>query len=135
MRRHFLHLRPPTGAPGSLLDELPRWASSTLLNDSSATTGPAFPAFFHCAHSAFSLRANAEPNTADHHTDTRRRWSFLNNSASLRGWLLNDVVVGKAGGNDESRQSGTGQNWSHEKCPFRNRTDFVATHVKWVEFQ
>jgi len=87
----------------------PRRASSTLLNDSSATTRPAFSAFFHSAHSAFSFRANAEPNTADHHTDTRRRWPFLNDPASLRGRLLNDVIVGKARGNDESRQSDTGQ--------------------------
>jgi hypothetical protein len=91
----------------------PRWASSTLLNDSRATSRSAFSALFDSAHSAFRLRPNAESNTADHHTDTWRRWSFLNNPASLRGWLLNDVVVGKARGNDESRQSGTGQNCSH----------------------
>jgi hypothetical protein len=49
-----------------------RRATFTLLDNSSAPSCPAFSAFFHSTHSAFSLRANAEAGTADHDTDTRR---------------------------------------------------------------
>jgi hypothetical protein len=84
-------------------------ATFTLLNDSSAPSPPAFPAFFHSAHSAFSFRANTERGTADHHTDTRGRRPFLNNPAPLRSRLLNDVVVGKAWRDNKSCQRGTGQ--------------------------
>jgi hypothetical protein len=62
---------------------LSRWTTFTLLNGDTAAAG--FSAFFHGAHSAFSLRANAEADTADDHTDTRRGGPFLDNPASLRG--------------------------------------------------
>jgi hypothetical protein len=103
----------------------PRRATFTLLNDSSTSGRAAFSAFFHSAHSAFSLSANAEAGTANHDTDTRRRRPFLNNSASFRGRFLNDVVIRKAGRDNESRQGGTGQNCSHEKSPFEFPNDFL----------
>jgi hypothetical protein len=96
-------------------NRLSRRATFTLLNGD--TAAGRFSAFFHGAHSAFGLRANAEAGTADDHTDTRRRGSFLNDPASLRGWFLNDVVVRKARRNDETCQSGSGQNCSHGKSP------------------
>jgi hypothetical protein len=102
----------------------------TLFNDSSPSSGPAFSAFFHSTHSAFSLSANAEAGTADHDTDTRRRRPFLNNSASFRGWLLDDVVIRKARRDNESCQGGTGQNCSHEKSPFEFANDFASTRMK-----
>src|SRR5215216_2335864 len=95
----------------------------TLLNDDTATS-PAFSAFFDGAHAAFSLRADAEAETADHHTDTRRR-PLLNDPASLRGWFLNDVIVREARRNDESCQSGTGENCSHGKSPSRGGMIFL----------
>jgi len=126
------------GGPGTpavfqaLLDEgeaAKRWSTPrrgfTLLNDSITPSCAAFSAFFHSAHSAFGLRADAEPGTADHNTDTRRRRAFLNDPASLRGRLLNDVVVCKARGNNESCQSDTGQNCSHGDSPFKFRHDFA----------
>jgi hypothetical protein len=70
---------------------LSRRATFTLLNGDTAAGGPAFSAFFHGAHSAFGLRANAEAGTADDHTDPWRRGPFLNDPASLRGRFLNDV--------------------------------------------
>jgi hypothetical protein len=97
----------------------------TLLNDSITPSRAAFSAFFHSAHSAFSLRADAESGTADHNTDTRRRRPFLNDPASLRGRFLNDVVVCKARGNNESCESDTGQNCSHRDSPFKFRRDFA----------
>jgi hypothetical protein len=108
----------------------PRRATFTLLNDSSTSGRAAFSAFFHSAHSAFSLSANAEAGTTDHDTDTRRRRPFLNNSASFRGWLLDDVVIRKARRDNESRQGGTGQNCSHEKSPFEFLNDFASTRMK-----
>jgi hypothetical protein len=48
----------------------------TLLNGDTAAGRPALSAFFRGAHSAFGLRANAEPGTADDLTDTRRRGRF-----------------------------------------------------------
>jgi hypothetical protein len=105
-------------------------ATFTLLNDSGAPTCPAFSAFFHSTHSAFSLRANAEAGTADHDTDTRRRWPFFNNSASFRGRLLNDVIVRKAWRHNESCQGDTAQNCSHEKSPFEFPNDFASTRMK-----
>jgi hypothetical protein len=107
-----------------------RRATFTLFNDSSPASGPAFSAFFHSTHSAFSLSANAEAGTADHDTDTRRRRPFLNNSASFRGWLLDDVVIRKARRDNESCQGGTGQNCSHEKSPFEFANDFASTRMK-----
>jgi hypothetical protein len=97
----------------------------TLLNDSITPSRAAFSAFFHSAHSAFSLRADAESGTADHNTDTRRRRPFLNDPASLRGRFLNDVIVCKARGNNESCQSDAGQNCSHGDSPFKFRRDFA----------
>ena len=67
--------------------------------DDIAAGGPGLSAFG--AHSAFSFCANAEADTADHHTDTGRR-AFLNNPASFRGRFLNDVIVGKARRNHQS---------------------------------
>src|SRR4029453_3924340 len=90
-----------------------RRATFTLLNGDTAAGRPALSAFFHGAHPAFGLRANAEAYTADDHTDTRRRGPFLHDPASLRGRFLNDVVVRKARRNDESCQSDSGQNCSH----------------------
>jgi hypothetical protein len=113
----------------------PRRATFTLLNDSSAPSPPAFPAFFHSAHSAFSFRANTEPGTADHHTDTRGRRPFLNDPAPLRGRLLNDVVVRKAWRDNESCQTGTGQSCSHEKSPSKFPNDFASTRLKLLGFQ
>jgi hypothetical protein len=55
---------------------LSRRATFTLLNGDTAAGRPALSAFFRGAHSAFGLRANAEPGTADDHTDTRRRGRF-----------------------------------------------------------
>src|SRR3984893_4492073 len=101
----------------------PRRAGSTLLNNGSAGRS-AFSAFFHSAHSAFSLGANAEPAGPDHHADTRRRRPFLNDSASLRGRLLNDVIVRKAGRNNESRQSAAGKHSSHGTLPSFEMTSF-----------
>jgi hypothetical protein len=91
--------------------ELPssRRAPFTFLNDSLAG-GPGLAALG--AHSTFSFGANAETNTPDYDTDTRRG-TFLDDPASLRARLLNDVVVGKGGRNDQNRKSGTGQNCSH----------------------
>jgi hypothetical protein len=60
------------------------------------------------AHSAFSFSSHAETNTPDYDTDARRG-AFLDDPATLRAWLLNDVVVRKGGRNDQKRKSGTGQ--------------------------
>ena len=43
---------------------------------------------------------------------------FLDDPATLRAWLLNDVVVRKGGRNDQKRKSGTGQNCSHKMSPY-----------------
>src|SRR5262245_37717879 len=75
------HVEPRAGLP---THKSPRRATFTFLNHSSASSRPAFVAFFHRAHSAFSLRANTEAGRADHHTDTRRRRPFLDNPAPLR---------------------------------------------------
>jgi len=107
-----------------------RRATFTFLDNSSAPSRPDFSAFFHSTHSAFSLRANAEAGTADHDTDTRRSRPFLNNSASFRGRLLNDVVVRKAWRHNESCQGGTGQDCSHKKSPFEFPNDFASTRMK-----
>src|SRR2546421_661443 len=95
----------------------PRRATFAVLNHGSASSRPAFVAFFYGAHSAFSLRANAEAGRAAHHTDARRRRPFLNNPAPLRGRLLDDVVVRKGWRKKESRKSGAGQNCAHGKSP------------------
>jgi hypothetical protein len=58
-----------TGVPVIALDDV------HAPNGDTAAAG--FSAFFHGAHSAFSLRANAEADTADDHTDTRRGGPFL----------------------------------------------------------
>jgi hypothetical protein len=107
-----------------------RRATFTFLDNSSAPSRPDFSAFFHSTHSAFSLRANAEAGTADHDTDTRRSRPFLNNSASFRGRLLNDVVVRKAWRHNESCQGGTGQDCSHKKSPFEFPNVFASTRMK-----
>jgi len=91
-----------------------RRAPFTFLNDRLAG-GPGLAAL--CAHSAFSFGANTETNTSDYDTDTRRG-AFLDDPATLRAWLLNDVVVRKGGRNDQKRKSGTGQYCSHEMSPF-----------------
>jgi hypothetical protein len=102
-------------------DSSPRGPTFAFLNHSSASSRPAFVAFFYGAHSTFSLRANTEAGRADHHTDTRRRRPFLNDPAPLRGRLLDDVVVRKGWRNNESRKSGTGQNCTHGKSLSRSR--------------
>jgi hypothetical protein len=91
----------------------------TLLNDGIPAASRGFSAFCHGAHSAFSLRANTEACTADHHAHTRRSWSFFNDPASLRSWFLNDVVVCKGWRHDESCQGSTSENCSHGKSPFQ----------------
>jgi len=91
-----------------------RRAPFTFLNDRLAG-GPGLAAL--CAHSAFSFGANTETNTSDYDTDTRRG-AFLDDPATLRAWLLNDVVVRKGGRNDQKRKSGTGQNCSHKMSPY-----------------
>jgi hypothetical protein len=108
-------------------------ATFTFLNNGSASGRSAFSAFFYGAHSAFSLGANAEPGRPDHDTDAWRRRSFLNNPASLRGRLLNDVIVRKAGRNNKRRQSGTGQNSSHGSLPSLEMTLFNSPEA--VRFQ
>src|SRR5437588_762116 len=65
---------PGTG-PRGFRPPLSRGTTFTLLNNDVAA-GSGFSAFFHGAHSAFSLRANAEAGRANHHTDTRRRRPF-----------------------------------------------------------
>jgi hypothetical protein len=85
----------------------------TLFNGDTAAGCTAFSAFFHGAHTAFSLRANAKAHTADYHTDTRRRRALLNDRAPLRGRFLNDVIVRKARRNHEGCQGGTNKNCAH----------------------
>src|SRR4029453_7820811 len=95
-----------------------RRATFTLLNGDTAAGRPALSAFFHGAHPAFGLRANAEAYTADDNTDTRRRGPFLNDPASLRSRFLNEGEARKTRRNDEICQSGSGQNYSHGKSSF-----------------
>jgi hypothetical protein len=102
------------GSAGNIgVEPLSRRAPFTFLNDRLAG-GPGLAALG--AHPAFSFGANAETNTPDYDTDARRG-AFLDDPASLRAWLLNDVLVGKGGRNDQNRKSGTGQNCSHRMSP------------------
>jgi hypothetical protein len=100
------HIRQPSSTESEIPhhpdSQSPRRATFTFLDDRSAS-GRAFSAFLYSTHSALGLRANAEADRADDDTDARRRGPFLNNPASLRGRLLNDVVIGKGGRNNESR--------------------------------
>jgi citrate lyase beta subunit len=90
----------------------------TLFNADTAAASrrPTLPAFFHGSHAAFRLGANAEADGTDLHTDTGRR-PLLNDPASLRGRVLNDVVVRKARRNHESCQSSTSEHCAHGKSP------------------
>jgi hypothetical protein len=106
----------------------------TLFNADTAAAGcPAFSAFLHSAHTAFSLRANAEARTTDYNTDTRRRRALLNDPASFRGRFLNDVVLRKARRNNESYQGGTNKNCAHwEGSPSVARTRLlIRFHGAW----
>jgi hypothetical protein len=82
-----------------------------------ACSGASFSAFLHGAHAAFSLRASAEAERADLHTDTGRHRPFFDNPAPLCGGILDDVVVRKARRNDESCHSGTEENCAHGRSP------------------
>jgi hypothetical protein len=109
------HAKPLHSIWGTARWALPssRRAPLTFLNDSLAGR-PGLAALG--AHSALSFCANAETNTPDYDTDTRRR-AFLDDPASFRARFLNDVEVGKSGRNDQNRKSGTGQNCSHGTSP------------------
>src|SRR5262249_55119567 len=114
----------------------PSGATVAFLNYRSASGRSAFVAFFHSAHSTFSLRANAEADRADHHTDTRRRRPFLNNPAPLRGRLLDDVVVRKGWRNNESRKSGIGQSCTHgSRSPDQDSSRLLSTRLKLLRVQ
>ena len=86
----------------------------TLFNADTAAASrrPTLSAFFHGSHAAFRLRANAEAYGTDLHTDTGRR-PLLNDPASLRGRVLNDVVVRKARRSHESCQGSSGEQCAH----------------------
>jgi hypothetical protein len=117
-RDHERAIRGVVGAAAGSSRRTFNW-TFTLLNDGIPAASGGFSAFCHGAHSAFSLRANTEACTADHHAHTRRSWSFFNDPASLRSWFLNDVVVRKGWRHDESCQGSTSENCSHGKSPFK----------------
>lgn len=118
-----------TGAARQVIVDL-AWANpfTLLFNDDTAAAGrAAFSAFFDGTHTAFGLRADAKAGAADYHADTRRRGPLLNDPASFRGRLLDDVIVREGRRNDESGQSGADENCSHRISSFSVVDTFSKT--------